>query len=127
MVAKTVVHFEIPAENVEKLSAFYHRVFGWEFSPSEIPGLEYWTITTGAPGESVGGGMYRKETPEEGPRNYIAVDDIDSAIAEFTAAGGTEIVGKSQVGEMGWSYIGADPEGNVLGLFQPSMPEPASR
>ena len=26
----TLIHFEIPANNVEKLKAFYEEVFGWK-------------------------------------------------------------------------------------------------
>jgi len=32
----TIVHFEIPAENVEKLSKFYQELFGWKFIHSPL-------------------------------------------------------------------------------------------
>jgi uncharacterized protein len=28
----TVVHFEIPADDIEKLRNFYQRLFGWKFA-----------------------------------------------------------------------------------------------
>lgn len=127
MVVQTIVHFEIPAADIEKLSEFYRRVFGWEFEKTTMPGLEYWRISTGPQGKSVGGGMYRKTDPEEGPRNYVAVEKIDPAIEAFKAAGGTEIVGKMEVPGMGWSFIGADPEGNPIALWEPAMPAPRRR
>ena len=127
MVAKTIVHFEIPATDVEKLSSFYRRVFGWEFQRAEIPGLEYWLISTGPQGKSVGGGMYRRMGPDDRPRNFIAVDKIDPAIEEFKAAGGSEVVGKMEVPGMGYSFIGADPEGNVIALWESVMPAPTRR
>jgi hypothetical protein len=128
MVVKTVVHFEIPAQDIAKLSAFYTKVFGWTFERSPMPDMEYWLIRTGPPGKSVGGGMYPKMSPEERPRNYIAVDHIDPAIEAFKEAGGTEVVGKMQVPGMGWSFIGADPEGNLIALWEPTgMPPPARR
>lgn len=80
--------------------------------------MEYWTISTGPRQRSVGGGMYKKIGQQDGPRNYIAVDEIDEAIATFTGAGGKELVGKQEVPGFGWSFLGSDPEGNVLGMFQ---------
>jgi predicted enzyme related to lactoylglutathione lyase len=119
MVTKTVVHFEIPADDVEKLSKFYSDVFGWKFDKSPpMGGMEYWMIGTGPRNRSVGGGMYKKNGMEDRPRNYIAVDKIDAAIGAFTTAGGKEIVAKQEVPGFGWSYLGSDPEGNVVGLFE---------
>ncbi len=123
MVTQTVVHFEIPASDAERLSQFYTEVFGWKFQKAPMPGGSfYWLISTGPPGKSVSGGMYPKTGPEEHPRNYIVVAEIDSAIQRFKAAGGVEVVPKMPVPDMGWSFVGADPEGNRIGLFEPSVP-----
>ena len=40
----TVMHFEIPADNVERAKLFYSKLFGWEIK--EIPRTDYWIITT---------------------------------------------------------------------------------
>lgn len=119
MVIKTIVHFEIPANDAERLSRFYSECFGWKFERAPMPGMEYWMITTGPRGKSVGGGMYKKMGENDRPRNFINVDNIDQAMEKFKMAGGTEVVGKQEVPKMGWSFIGADPEGNVLALWQP--------
>ena len=121
MVVKTIVHFEIPANDAERLSRFYTDVFGWKFEKAPVPGLEYWLITTGPQGKSVGGGMYRRAGPEDRPRNFVNVEEIDSAIRTFLSAGGTQVVPKMEVPGMGWSFIGADPEGNVIALWQANM------
>jgi uncharacterized protein len=118
MVVKTVVHFEIPANDAERLSRFYSECFGWKFEKVPIPGMEYWLITTGPRGKSVSGGMYKKMGENDRPRNFIGVDKIDPAIEKFKAAGGAEIVGKQEVPGQGWSFIGTDPEGNVLALWE---------
>ena len=34
-----VVHFEIPADNLERAQEFYNRVFGWKMQP--VAGLNY--------------------------------------------------------------------------------------
>jgi len=126
MTAKTVVHFEIPARNMKRLSAFYAKVFGWKFRDSGMPGTSYWLISTGPSGKSVGGGMYRKERSSDRPRNYIAVDKIGPAIRAFKAAGGRQVVPKMEVPGQGWTFVGADPEGNPIALFEP-MRRPRGR
>jgi uncharacterized protein len=120
MVVRTVVHFEIPAEEVESLSRFYKEVFGWKFNKSPIPDMEYWLISTGPTGKSVPGAMYKKMHAHDGPRNFIAVDKIDGFIAAFTKAGGKELMGKQEVPNVGFTFIGTDPEGNVIGLYEPA-------
>ena len=127
MVVKTVVHFEIPATDVERLSKFYSDVFGWKFEKMPMGQMSYWMITTGPQNKSVNGGMMQRMSPQETPRNYINVEEIDSAIASFVAAGGREAVGKQEVPGFGWSYIGIDPEGNMVGLFQGTAPPPSPR
>jgi hypothetical protein len=130
MVVQTVVHFEIAATEPEKLAEFYRRAFDWKVEKAPMPGMDYWLISTGPQGKSVGGGMYRKERPDDRPRNFIHVGDIDAAIQTFRDAGGTEVVGKMEVPSMGWSFIGADPEGNHIALWQPVMaarPRPRPR
>ena len=45
MVDHTIVHFEIPADDVEKLGKFYGQLFGWKIE--KMPGpVEYWGIQT---------------------------------------------------------------------------------
>ena len=118
MVVKTIVHFEIPANDIAKLSKFYADVFGWKFEKGRMSDMEYWTISTGPRSKSVGGGMYKRTGATDVPRNYIGVDKIDKHIEAFRKAGGREVVGKMEVPKMGWSYIGADPEGNLIALFE---------
>ena len=40
------IHFEIPADQPERASAFYRDVFGWQFRKWDGP-MPYWLITTG--------------------------------------------------------------------------------
>ena len=39
-------------------------------------------------------------------------------IAAFKKAGGKELVEKMEVPNVGFTFIGADPEGNVIGLHE---------
>lgn len=118
MVTKTVVHFEIPANDPAELSKFYSEVFGWKIDQTPMGEMVYWNIATGPRNKSVFGGMYKKAGASDTPKNYIGVDKLDKHIEAFMKAGGKQVVAKSEIPKIGWSFIGADPEGNLIGLFQ---------
>lgn len=40
---KTIVHFEIPADDVETLKTFYEGAFGWKITHTP---MDYWLIET---------------------------------------------------------------------------------
>lgn len=124
MVDHTIVHFEIPADDIEKLRRFYSRLFGWKIE--KMPGpTEYWGIQTvpvdekGTPIRAgVNGGMMKKQNPEHKPVNYIAVESIDEYVKKIDALGGKVLVPKMEVPGMGWWAMALDPEGNQFGIFQ---------
>jgi predicted enzyme related to lactoylglutathione lyase len=123
MVDHTIVHFEIPAENVEKLMKFYRDLFGWRMEKAE--GMDYWLIETVPVDEKrqpirqgVNGGMYKKGQPETRILNYFAVESVDEYLKKITALGGKTIMSKQEIPQIGWSAIAADPEGNYFALFQ---------
>jgi catechol 2,3-dioxygenase-like lactoylglutathione lyase family enzyme len=43
----TIVHFDIPAEDVERSQKFYTELFGWKIEKfsEDTPAGEYWMIT----------------------------------------------------------------------------------
>jgi len=113
-----VIHFEIPAADPEKLSAFYQKVFGWKFDKWAGP-MEYWMINTGtesAPG--INGGMMRKPGGITGTTNTIGVDSVDSSIAAVTKAGGKLIMPKTPIPGVGYFAYCEDTEGNMFGVMQ---------
>ncbi len=121
----TIVHFEIPAESVEKMKKFYTDLFGWKIEKSPGP-IEYWLIETVPVDEKmmplragVNGGMYKKERPEFKPVNYISVENIDKYIKKIEVLGGTIIQSKQEVPNVGWIAIALDPEGNQFAMLQP--------
>jgi len=41
----TIVHFEIPSDNIERANKFYNGLFGWK--AEKMPGpMEYWMFVT---------------------------------------------------------------------------------
>ena len=118
--ANRICHFEIPADDPEKLKEFYEKTFGWKIAP--MPGTEgteigeYMMIDTGE--ETLGGGMMKRQSPEHTPANYSLVDDIDQHIRMVEENGGRIVVPKMPVPGIGWSANALDPQGNHFGLFQ---------
>jgi len=124
MVDHTIVHFEIPADDTEKLMKFYTKLFGWKMQKAEW--MDYWLIETVPVNErgqtirpGVNGGMYKREAPDDKPRNFISVESVDEYIKKIKALGGRIIVPKQEVLKTGWTAIAVDPDGNVFGIFQP--------
>lgn len=121
----SVIHFEIPAKDPKRASAFYNKAFGWTFN--EYPGFEYWGVGTTmsdkdgrptSPG-AINGGMGRKgKTAPKVPTVTISVADIDAALANVKKLGGKITSKKSPVGDMGFTGYFEDTEGNVIGLWQ---------
>ncbi len=120
-----VVHFEIPAKDAKRASAFYQKAFGWSFN--QYPGFEYWSAgttmsdETGRPTSlgSINGGLGLKgKTAPNAPTITIQVASIDEALQNIKKLGGKQVGEKSQVGDMGWAAYFEDSEGNHMGLWQ---------
>jgi predicted enzyme related to lactoylglutathione lyase len=119
-----VVHFEIPFDDGDRARRFYGEAFGWQLQ--SIPTMGYTLVTTGPssdrgptePGFVNGGMMARSASPSPAPVLVVDVDSIDKALARIGELGGTTILEKQVVGEMGFSAYVRDPEGNVIGLWE---------
>ncbi|MEP6815836.1 MAG: VOC family protein [Marmoricola sp.] len=120
-----VVHFEIPFDDGDRARKFYSEAFGWQIT--EIPDLHYSMVQTGPtssetgfPAEAgyIGGGMFQRESPTDRPVVTVDVDDIDAALAKIEELGGTTVLGRQDVGGMGWTAYFKDAEGNLMGLWQ---------
>jgi predicted enzyme related to lactoylglutathione lyase len=118
------VHFEIPFDDAERAHKFYSEAFGWTIN--EIPDLNYSFVQTGPTGEDglpaepgyIGGGMVRRAGPTDRPVITIDVDDMDAALKKIEDLGGTVVLGRQGVGDMGWAAYFKDAEGNLMGLWQ---------
>ena len=73
----TIVHFDVPAEDIERAKKFYSTLLGWKFE--SFPEMQYNLITTtnldGTPG--VGGGMGKRMEPSQRMMNYFGVPSIE--------------------------------------------------
>jgi predicted enzyme related to lactoylglutathione lyase len=119
-----VVHFEIPFDDAERARTFYSEAFGWTIN--EVPDLNYSFVQTGPTGEGgfpaepgyIGGGMVRRASPTDRPVITIDVEDMDAALRKIEDLGGTVVLGRQDVGDMGWTAYFKDAEGNLMGLWQ---------
>jgi len=117
----TIVHFEIPAENVEKMRKFYSRLFGWKIERVAGP-IEYYLIETAPEGKGVGGGMTKKEDLSQQPMNYYLVESVDEYSRKVEELGGEIIMPKQTVPGMGHFAVAIDPERNIFGLWEAISP-----
>ena len=111
----TVVHFEIPADDIGRAKKFYSELFGWEVN--KIPKMEYWLITTSGE-KPVGGGMMKRQHPQQAITNYIDVTSVNDYAAKIEKLGGKVIVPKTAVPDMGYFAVCLDTENNPFGLWQ---------
>lgn len=118
VMADSVTHFEIYAEEPEELAEFYRALFGWQVDKAQ--GVDYFFIQTAPQPGAIRGGLLRR--PIEGPRSwvhYVHVDALDDTIKRVLELGGSVVHAKSAVPKTGWYTVVQDPQGNIFALFQP--------
>jgi len=124
MVDHTIIHFEIPADDVEKLRKFYTELFEWKIEKTPGP-VDYWMIETVPVDEKgmpirpgVNGGMMKRQHPEHKPVNYIAVESVEKYTKRIEALGGKVLVPKMEVPGICWFALALDPEGNQFAIME---------
>lgn len=111
------VHFEIPANDPEKITAFFQAVFGWTFHKWDGP-MPYWLAMTGPKDQpGIDGGVMKRQDPAQPIVNTIEVADVDATIAAVVANGGSVALPKMPIPGVGWLAYFKDPEGNIHGCM----------
>jgi predicted enzyme related to lactoylglutathione lyase len=129
----SIVHFEIPADDVARARAFYEGVFGWKIKQFPMPagGPEYYGVTTRKEGEvGINGGLMKRNMPGQPFANYVDVKSIDDFLGKIQANGGSIIMPRQEIAPgMGSIAVFKDTEGNMMGLYQPAkqVAKPAAR
>ena len=125
---RKVVHFEIPADDVERAKSFYGSVFDWDLNTMQMDEGEYTIATTTPVDESmmptepggINGGLMQRSDETPSPVITIDVDDIEQSLKDVEAAGGTTVTPRTPIPGMGAFGYFKDPEGNVMGLWETS-------
>ena len=90
--ADKVVHFELPADNLERGQNFYRNAFDW--SINTVPGMGYTLVQTtpsgmdGSPTEpgAINGGMLARQAPIKNPVITIEVASIDASLEQIESS-----------------------------------------
>ena len=112
--AGEIVHFEVPAADVDRAVAFWGGLFGLEIGPSMSEEFDYRMFRT-SPGQ--GGAIAASDKPGSGLVVYHSTDDVEASIAKVRELGGTA-GDKQPVPTFGWSAACVDTEGNKFSLWQ---------
>jgi len=125
---RKVVHFEIPADDLERAKSFYGSVFDWDLNTMQMDGGEYTIVTTTPVDDSmmptepgaINGGLMERSDLTPSPVITIDVDDIEQSLKDVEAAGGSTVTPRTPIPGMGAFGYFKDPEGNVMGLWETS-------
>ena len=120
----SVVHFEIPCDDVERAKKFYKDLFDWNIE--DVPMMDYSMVQTAKTDEkgmvqkkgAINGGIMKRDETAKSPVIVINVSNVDDYLKKVEAAGGKTVMPKVPVADMGLYARVSDPEGNVIGLWQ---------
>ncbi len=122
-----VVHFEMPYDDAQRMSAFYQQAFGWQAQALGADMGNYVVVTTGEstpagpvrPGFINGGFFERKvDWPDQHPSVVIAVGDVAAAMEKVRQAGGDVLGEPMDIPGVGRYVSFRDTEGNRVSLLQ---------
>ena len=125
---RKVVHFEIPADDVDRAKDFYGSIFGWQLHTMDMGGGQQYTIATTTPIDeatqlptepgAINGGVFTRSEETPTPVITIDVEDIDQALKEIDAGGGSTVTPRTEIPGMGAFGYFKDSEGNLMGLWE---------
>ena len=113
--ADRIVHVEVVGRDQGKLQKFFSELFGWKLDTNNPGG--YGMAAAEANGIVTGIGS----TPDGSAGHvtfYVAVPDIDKALAKATKLGGRVLMPKFSPGPGATIALLADPEGHVIGVTE---------
>jgi predicted enzyme related to lactoylglutathione lyase len=117
------VLFEVPASDFRKAKEFYEKIFDWKIELWGDEGAMAYTTAVDKdqnpiePG-GINGGFYKRKSKEDHPSFGVQTDSIDHTFKAVERAGGKVVTPKHSIGEWGFMADFADPEGNVITLWE---------
>jgi predicted enzyme related to lactoylglutathione lyase len=121
-----VIHFELAADDTNRISAFYHDVFDWEIMSPPTPEIgEPYLLAVAGPATEPGisGAIKQHHPHEQRVVTTIEVEAIDQAISRVQACGGSIVQGPDVIPGVGRQCYCSDPEGTLFGLLEPARAE----
>jgi len=119
-----VVHFEVIGKDGEKLQKYYSDLFGWDVSADNE--MNYGMVAregnVSPDGIGIGGGIAGVPPGYGGHVTfYVAVPDVEAALAKAECLGCTRIMCPEKIMDMVELGQFSDPEGHVIGVVNESM------
>lgn len=123
----SVVHFEMPAEDKQRVIRFYSSVFGWNMQQLGPEMGDYILAGTAEVDEdrmikrpgAINGGFFEKTPDNAHPSLTIAVEDIKAHIEKVKRGGGTVLGEPVEIPGIGLYVSIIDTEGNRVSMLQP--------
>lgn len=114
---------ELATTDVDAAKAFYSEIIGWSFD--EMPNMAGGTYWIPKSGDDMAGGLMAMPpaAPEGTPphwMSYIAVDDVDAAVAKVGGLGGAVLAEAFDIPDVGRMAVIQDPQGAVVSLMTPA-------
>jgi len=118
----TIVHYEIPVNDIERSKKFYGDLFGWKIEKwsGTTPGGEYWMITmTDEKGNrTLGGGIHKRIHPDQRSISYISVKSVEEHSSKVEKLGGKVVTPKMTVPGLGHFVFCLDSENNSFAIWE---------
>ena len=108
-----ICYLEIPTADIARSVSFYQTVFGW---PTRRRGDGATAFDDGVGGVSGTWVTGRPSSPTPGLLLYVMVDSLSATVDVILANGGRIVPTGVESPELTAQF--ADPDGNVLGLYQ---------
>jgi uncharacterized protein len=124
----SVVHFEMPYDDRDRMAKFYQQAFGWQ---SQMLGPDMGNYVVMMTTEStptgpikpgaINGGFYQRtaDKPMQYPSVVVLVDDVARSMKKVTDAGGKVLGEPMDIPGVGRYVSFVDPEGNRVSMLQP--------
>jgi predicted enzyme related to lactoylglutathione lyase len=125
---QSVVHFELPYDDRERITRFYETVFQWKMQAYGPEMGNYVVATTAetdvmpnAPRGAINGGFFQRspDLPAQHPSVVIGVGDITASMKAVNEAGGQVLGTPMEIPSVGQYVSFQDTEGNRLSMLQP--------
>lgn len=113
---KPVIHFEIGCKDKAKTTGFYKDLFDWDIQDQGPAAMINTGVKEGIHGHITALGHE--------PHNYITVyaqvDNLQASLDRAETLGGKTVIPPTEVPGMGHFAWLSDPEGTIVGLWNPN-------
>ena len=114
MAGPAIVHIEFKSSDFARTSAFYAKLFDWRTEQNASG--SYMKLDSG---DGPSAGWVRADLVQAaGPITYLQVDDLAAKLEAVEEAGGRVLARSLPFAGGGEIGLFADPDGNVVGLWQ---------